>query len=140
MTADHAAIRARLDAATQGPWTWAAHTTADGDEWAVFNESNWALATSRDGWVCDAELIAHAPTDLRALLDENAQLRQALDYYEKCYPCDGGCEYYAAERECSRHGLLPTELWQGLSEVMDQRDALAATIAAVRAALDGSET
>lgn len=82
MTADHAAIRARLDAATQGPWTWTAHTTADRDEWAVFNEDNWALATNRDGWVCDAELIAHAPTDLGALLDENERLTAKIGRVE----------------------------------------------------------
>ena len=29
MTADHAAIRARLAAATQGPWTWAAHVAEE---------------------------------------------------------------------------------------------------------------
>ena len=125
MTADHAAIRARLDAAN--------------------DDIGLAYSIPADEWVltCDKptmQALRHAPTDLRALLDENAQLRQTLDYYEKCYPCDGGCGDYAVERECSRHGLLPTELWQGLSEVMDQRDALAATIAAVRAALDGSGT
>ena len=40
-------IQARADAATEGPWTWAAHTTADGDEWAVFDGGDSALGFRR---------------------------------------------------------------------------------------------
>lgn len=39
-------IQARADAATEGPWTWAAHTTADGDEWAAFGIDRDDLPTS----------------------------------------------------------------------------------------------
>ena len=61
-------IEARTRAATEGPWTWATHSTADGDEWAVFSPADWALATNRGGWGHDAEFIAHARTDVPALV------------------------------------------------------------------------
>ena len=61
-------IEARTTAATEGPWTWATHSTADGDEWAVFSPADWALATNRDGWGYDAEFIAHARQDVPALV------------------------------------------------------------------------
>ena len=64
-----ARIRAQADAATDGPWTWATHSTADGDEWAVFSPTDWALATNRDGWGGDAEFIAAARTTVPALVD-----------------------------------------------------------------------
>ena len=64
-----AEIRARVENATPGPWEWAAHTTVDGDKWAVFQgESTSALAMNNDGWAPDAELIAASRTDLPALL------------------------------------------------------------------------
>ena len=64
-----ARIRARAEKATEGPWTWATHSTADGDEWAVFSPTDWALATNRDGWGGDAEFIAAARTTVPALVD-----------------------------------------------------------------------
>lgn len=76
MTPDElAAIKARANAATEGPWTWASHTTADGDEWAVFDPADHALASNRDGWAPDAEFIAHARSDVPALLAEVEQLK-----------------------------------------------------------------
>lgn len=72
---DLAAIRERAAAATEGPWTWASHTTADGDEWAVFDPADHALASNRDGWAPDAEFIAHAREDVPALLAEVERLR-----------------------------------------------------------------
>ena len=64
-----AEIRARAEAATDGPWEWAAHTTVDGDKWSVFHgESTSALAMNNDGWAPDAEFIAASRTDLPALL------------------------------------------------------------------------
>lgn len=61
-------IQARADAATEGPWTWAAHTTADGDEWAVFDGGDSAIAANRDGWAPDAAFIAAARTDRQTRL------------------------------------------------------------------------
>ena len=62
-------IQARADAATEGPWTWASHTTVDGDQWAVLDKQDHALAENRDGWGPDAEFIAAARTDVPALVD-----------------------------------------------------------------------
>ena len=62
------AVQARIDAATEGPWSWASHITADGDEWAVFDAEDHALASNHDGWSPDAEFIAQARTDLPRLL------------------------------------------------------------------------
>ena len=80
-------IEARTTAATEGPWTWATHSTADGDEWAVFSPADWALATNRDGWGYDAEFIAHARHDVPALV---AALRAVLELHDEL---DGHCWY-----------------------------------------------
>ena len=63
-----AKIREQADAATEGPWSWGALPTVDGDEWAVFSPEDWALATNRDGRVADAEFIAAARTTVPALV------------------------------------------------------------------------
>ena len=85
MTPDQlSAIRARLDAATPGPWE--AGTAAccpdmgwvDGPKSAVCPQFTATKVThSLDA--NDAELIAHAPTDLGALLDEVERLRAERD-------------------------------------------------------------
>ena len=74
-----AEIRARAEAATDGPWEWAARTTVDGDKWAVFHgESTSALAMNNDGWAPDAEFIAASRTDLPALLAAVEAVRELL--------------------------------------------------------------
>lgn len=71
------AIRRRLEAATPGPWRYATIVTQD---------ERYATGPQHEGGVgapseiknkahADALLIAHAPTDLRALLDEVERLR-----------------------------------------------------------------
>jgi hypothetical protein len=89
--ADIAAIRARLAAATPGPWR--VHSRGDvalidPRQWPA-----WAVADDPDGGeddferlvaeatAADADLIAHAPTDLAALLDEVERLRAQVDDY-----------------------------------------------------------
>ena len=69
-----AEIRARAEAATEGPWTALGSGVASGDHWHVI-ASGEAVAhiSSRDGVnedqrEPDAEFIAHARTDLPALL------------------------------------------------------------------------
>ena len=83
-----AEIRARVEAATEGPWEWLAHTTVDGDKWAVFHgESTPALAMNNDGWAPDAEFIAHARTDLPALLaavEAVMKRHRKMPVYEWC--------------------------------------------------------
>ena len=82
MALDLGAFRARAEAATEGRWTWASHTTADGDEWAVFDPTDHALASNRDGWAPDAEFIAHARADIPALIGEVERLRAERDRAE----------------------------------------------------------
>lgn len=68
MTApDAASIRARLDAATPGPWKW----TNEPRQWLMAADGSQpvlACATLLHPEGPNAELIAHAPTDLAALL------------------------------------------------------------------------
>lgn len=88
MSLDHDAIRARADAATEGPWT-ITPPSRQGLDWLDY----YSVGTKQDGYLeratldvsshlnaeADAEFIAHARTDVPALLDENARLRAALD-------------------------------------------------------------
>ena len=69
------AIRARLDAATPGPWRLespfpAIYIAAGERDYIAELMGPWDDARWEQRWKVDAELIAHAPTDLRALLDE----------------------------------------------------------------------
>ena len=73
-----AEMQARCDAATEGPWTWHCHQTFDGDEWAVFDEGDRALAMHRDGWMPDAAFIAAARTDMPRLI---AAVRAVLELH-----------------------------------------------------------
>jgi hypothetical protein len=85
MTPDQlSAIRARLDAATPGPWDAGTATCCpdmgwvDGPKGAVCPQFTATKVThSLDA--NDADLIANAPTDLRALLGEVERLRVERD-------------------------------------------------------------
>lgn len=64
-------IEAIANAATEGPWSWACRTSADGDHWAVYKgDTAHALASNRDGWGPDAEFIAAARTDVPWLIGQ----------------------------------------------------------------------
>lgn len=72
-------IEARLKAATPGPWK--ADTSNDGSSvtaatacYTVCDCADWVHPT--EGEVSDARLIAHAPTDLAALVAEVRRLRE----------------------------------------------------------------
>lgn len=65
------AIRARVDAATVGPWSVAEQT--HGDWFGIQDE--WLALGSMFG-SADAEFIAHARTDVPALLAEVERLRE----------------------------------------------------------------
>lgn len=81
MTDDFFDFRRRLSAATHGPWR--VHSV-DFGEVEVETVTDLASGRQRISRVCechslsDADLIAHAPTDLRRLLDEVERLREAL--------------------------------------------------------------
>jgi len=86
---DTAAIEARLAAATPGPWRLQRNVAwvfaPDGNrEVAIhctpFDEAWTADAGDyRDGQRANANLIAHAPADIRALLDDRARLRGLVE-------------------------------------------------------------
>lgn len=73
-------IQARLDAATAGAWEWHA------EEGAILTAAGTVIGDP-GAWLraSDADLIAHAPDDLRYLLDrvrelEAAQSSTAINY------------------------------------------------------------
>ena len=100
-------IQARADAATEGPWTWAAHTTADGDEWAVFDGGDSAIAANRDGWAPDAAFIAAARTDLPRLV---AALRAVLEVHRRAQYLEWG--------DLMPH---PCATWQAVAKALEER-------------------
>ena len=85
MKRDIAAIKARLDAATPGPWTW---TPMDDGYYCVLVGANGTEVIddgSHGGEYGgmttdspDAIFIAHAPADIAALLARVAELEKAL--------------------------------------------------------------
>lgn len=93
MTDRLAEIEARLSAATPGPWEWvpsavyaASHVLGGAGE-----QGFPVLRTAASGWAipADAELIAHAPADLAALVAvvrEVAALHQR-DTWSDCGRC-----------------------------------------------------
>lgn len=100
-TAEFLAEQKRLtEAATPGPWTWAAHTTVDVEAWAVFDPRDWAVADNGDGFKADAEFIAAARSSVpkliaavEAALSEHwsEPYAQGPDYCAGCehrWPCD----------------------------------------------------
>jgi len=81
---DIAVIRARVAAATPGPWVRG--IARDDDGWAVLaNDGDDEVCTQPPSRVidpyspADADLIAHAPADIAALCDEVERLRAELD-------------------------------------------------------------
>lgn len=93
MSADIAAIRARIAAASPGPWSILSAGSA-GNDWFEIDaqpheddsdddDSDFVrplvVATLEAGGGSDADLIAHAPTDLAALCDEVEQLKTKLE-------------------------------------------------------------
>jgi hypothetical protein len=69
------AIRARLDAMSPGPWNWKAQIYYANNN-SLLAAGNWGLNGPRT--IADAEVCAHAPTDLRALLGEVEHLTSDL--------------------------------------------------------------
>ena len=73
-----AAIRERLAAATPGPWEARVEVHGVSLVPLLTNKGHLAFAYG-DGWGDDAEFIAHAPTDVAALLAEVERLRAELE-------------------------------------------------------------
>lgn len=79
-----AEIRARLDAATPGEWC-AVEIDGHLSSPTIEKKSGGILArmTHYHPMRADAELIAHAPADLRFLLEQNERLRAALEIFKQ---------------------------------------------------------
>ncbi|MFD6782300.1 hypothetical protein [Streptomyces diastaticus] len=75
-----AEIAARAEAATAGPWCTDGAEIYQGDEysWDAFWVGETCRADEADGGLLDAAFIAHARTDVPALLAEVERLRAAL--------------------------------------------------------------
>ena len=84
------AIGARLEAATPGPWKelpkfkdrFSAIVSPAGDA----ELGTWMVADTIR-WSNDADLIAHAPIDIRALLDEVERLRCEINAVDQVLAC-----------------------------------------------------
>jgi hypothetical protein len=101
MSADLTAIRQRLEKATPGPWKVYPHEGSPrnlriGTEWnhaqlhgpaGVVNLSTAVNGNKPEVQMAidpaDADLIAHAPADIRALIDEVEALREQLARYHR---------------------------------------------------------
>jgi hypothetical protein len=70
------AIRARLAVMSPGPWNWKAQRYYANND-SLLAAGNWGLNGPRT--IEDAEVCAHVPTDLRALLDEVERLTKRED-------------------------------------------------------------
>ena len=106
------AIRARADAATEGPWYATEDLALDGDEAAVgvargeFGASDYAMVVTTPGdasydagdfptsRVADAVFIAHARSDVPALVGEVEHLRAELAAILESADDLGTCAYY----------------------------------------------
>lgn len=84
MNLDISAIRARLEAATPGPWKFIADRYNPGSIILSHWESDGAPLIPDD----DIPFIANAPTDVKALLDEVTSLEakvKELEEYKRKY-------------------------------------------------------
>lgn len=148
------AIEARANAAIDGPWVvkhepaWEADNvqhpdviTVGAQMWEADDEPMTVCLVSTDheddpvDVLLDAEFIAHARTDVPALVAEVRRLRERaeahavtvqqavaverqrdearaeVERWEADFPCDEGCRDYP-EETCSRHGRRPADLWE----------------------------
>lgn len=85
MTPDTAVIRERLEKATKGPWKIGAY-----DKSCLYIPLGTAARLCRVDGIheaaqANADFIAHAPTDIDALLAENERLRIRVDEAERAW-------------------------------------------------------
>jgi len=137
-------IRARLDAATPGPWSRFGRETGneDGDSWFLGHDIEGPPEAQRGQFerVADADLIAHAPSDLAWALERIEALtaqRDAAqdDRDEKARERDQARDELAALPDLDTIRRIEKERgsWgMQLSEARRERDAFAAKVAAAR--------
>ena len=103
-----AEIRGRLEAATSGPWKWSPKLPS---EVFIPDTPNAARGHALGTTHSNAEFIAHAPTDIRALLDEVNRLREFILEFEDDYTAalnDHGEELSGLLRKLEKEtGSLP---------------------------------
>lgn len=117
MPLDLDSIKARLAAASEGPWRWVRAYEHRGVHWCLENDKSAALGStinhnlvtlSTDEYEYDDEgrptslsetpdfqLIEHAPTDIAALISEIERLRAAI---LATYTAPNPVAWFAAER------------------------------------------
>lgn len=143
-------IRARLAAATPGPWevegqgpgpnsrhmgcgeVWTSNPDLFGGSIAMPAGDCYPRSGYSPG--DDMTLIAHAPDDLAYLLgriaDQDCTIARQVSTiasWEETYPCDGGCSPESGpEEDCSRHGRSPADLWAGITAKAEQIETLTA--------------
>lgn len=89
-------IKARLAAATPGPWQTIVTVETDiGTEHLVTEADMDASCIGTSPQAADADLIAHAPTDLAALIAEVERLRVALQAQVDDAVDEGDTRYWA---------------------------------------------
>lgn len=118
-----AEIRARADAATEGPWA------ADHTEIYGLHRGIWIAECSREEWGegdVDGAFIAHARTDVPDLLAEVDRLRALHHDHTVCRDLMDSNEQLGAEIERLR---AEQSKWEGWHQ---DRDADTETIAALR--------
>ena len=125
-----AAIRARVDAATDGPWEASeTHHYHEGTFHAVYAEVEPNVASGVDP--ADAELIAHARTDIPDLLAEVERLtrwkREALPVLDGLQELGRALDLPLGTRITGAEALAAVE------RLTTERDALAAQVERVRA-------
>lgn len=78
-------IRKRLEKATPGPWSCERDDAEHGDIYYAIHGSKYEFITNvhEISNKANADFIAHAPTDIAALLSDNATLRSRLESIER---------------------------------------------------------
>lgn len=126
------AIEARANAAKRGPWVVETPESVYGhDGGPDWIDLRWVSDEDTVGdddppWlgpmlVTDAEFIAHARTDVPALIAALREARAKVGLWEADFPCDEGCRDYP-EETCSRHGRRPDDLWERVEFFARERD------------------
>lgn len=125
-------IRGRVDRATKGPWVRRGTQVSTPDGWFVATTDDDVAESSAIPH--DAELIAHAPTDLRDLIAEVERLREAEAIANRKF---GICVSQFHKNEAD-HEALAAEVhrlraqMERVREVVDRWEQLAAYRSAAR--------
>jgi hypothetical protein len=128
------AIRARVEAATDGPWRFSNTTDTRGrkGEFRAPSPHNGFMLVGPWTNNADAEFIAHARTDLPAALDEITRLRAALDEATR-HRDRLLAGFFASCPDNHEHGIWCGSAWVALTA---RAEAAESALADVRALAD----